>query len=164
MTSAVDFMTPDRPIKEDVVSTDGGRLILRILQRLVGVSLALAAAALWIAPGSSMEGDVMLYKLILSLTSVIAGMGLMHASARPPEPEIEIDTIRREVRLVRRTKSGEDTVLSASTYAELGKVEVDGPYVRLWDAKMTLLAEVTLYDRDTRLGFLGALRDEGKLD
>jgi hypothetical protein len=164
MTLTSDFMDVKTPISEQVAKTDGSRLILRSLQRLVGFSLALTAAALWIAPGSSWDADVMLFKLILSMTSIIAGLGLMHASARPAPPEIEIDTIRREVRLMRRSRTEGSTVLSRSSFAELGKVEHDGPCIRLWDANMALIAEVTLHDRDARRSLLGGLRDEGKLE
>jgi hypothetical protein len=164
MTASADFMDAGNPVIEPIVTTDGSRMVLRILQRLVGFSLALAAAALWIAPGANWEADVMLFKLILSITSIVAGLGLMHASARPAAPEIEIDTIRREVRLVRRSRVDGDTVLSRSSFTELGKAELDGPNIRLWDAQMTLIAEVTLYDQDARRSLVGGLRDEGKLD
>lgn len=164
MTATADFIEDNHPISQPVVKTDGRRMVLRTMQRIVGFALALAAAALWVAPGSTMESGVLLYKMILSLTSIVAGLGLMHASARPPEPEIEIDTIRREVRLVRRSRTHGDTVISRSSYADLGKVEHDGPYIKLWDAQMNLLAEVTLHDKDARRSLVGGLHDEGKLD
>ena len=163
MTVTADFMSARRTASELVFKTDGSRMLLRGLQRLVGFSLALTAAALWIVPGSNWDHDVLLFKLILSITSIIAGLVLMQSSARPVPPEIEIDTIRREVRLVRRSKTTSDTLVSRSTFAELGKVEVEGACVRLWDAKMTLLAEITLHDRDVRRSLLGGLRDEGVL-
>jgi hypothetical protein len=164
MTATADFLSADLPVSEPVAKTSGSRMIMRSAQRLVGCALALAAAGLWIAPGSSMEADVMLYKLILSITSIIAGLGLMHASARPVAPEIEIDTIRREVRLVRRSRKSGDTIVVRSSFADLGKVEVDGPFIRLWDGEMDLLAELTLHDHNARRSLIGGLRDEGKLD
>lgn len=163
MTATADFMNADIPLSDQVATTSGTRMIMRSAQRILGCALALAAAGLWIAPGSSIEADVMLYKLILSITSVIAGLGLMHASARPAAPQIEIDTIRREVRLVRRSRRDGDALVAKSSFAELGKVEVDGPMVRLWDAKLELLAEVTLHDQIAHRSLLRGLRDEGKV-
>ena len=108
MTATSEFMNIQAPTLEPARMVDGGRMIIRSAQRLIGAALTLAAIGIWIAPGASWESDVMLFKLILSLTAVIAGLGLMGASTAPRAPEIQIDTIRREVRLVRRQRGGAD--------------------------------------------------------
>ncbi|OAN94511.1 hypothetical protein A8B74_02490 [Sulfitobacter geojensis] len=141
----------------------GGRMIVRGAQRLLGVSMTLAALGLWLAPGASWESDVMLFKLILSLTAVIAGLGLMGASTAPRAPEIQIDTIRREVRLVRRQRGGADQVLQSCGFAKLSRAEQDGNSVFLWDQAGLFLAEVSLTDRKALSSLVAGLRDVGKL-
>lgn len=163
MTATADYMDRQGTVTEPVASTSGGRLILRFLQRIVGFALTLAALALWLAPGTSWESDVMLFKLILSITSVAAGLGLMHASAQPLAPEVEIDLIRREIRVVRRDRGAGASILEQCSFADLGKVERDGPFIRLWDARHNLIAEVTLTDAQVQRNLLAGLRDAGKL-
>lgn len=163
MTIAADFANARPQAIEPARMADGGRMIARGAQRLVGVSLTLAALGLWLAPGSSWESDVMLFKLILSLTAIIAGLGLISQGASPRAPEVEVDTIRREVRLVRRQRGMEDQVLQSSSFADLAHAEHEGTNVRLWDPAGRFLAEVSLTDRNALTSLVAGLRDAGKL-
>lgn len=163
MTATADFTIPEGVAHEPVRMTNGARMLVRGGQRLLGAALAMAAVGLWVAPGSSWESDVMLFKLILSFTGLLAAFGLMNASARPRAPEIEIDTIRREVRLVRREKQ-ERVVLQSSSFGELAHAEFDGANVQLWGADGDFLAEVALSDRKALASLLAGLRDAGKLE
>lgn len=165
MTAASDFMNADTtaPALAPVRAADGGRMLVRAAQRLTGVALVIAALGLWLAPGASWENDVMLFKLILSLTAGLAGLGLMQSSATPNTPEIEIDTIRREVRLVRLVKDGKNIVLHRCAFSELARAEQDGVHVRLWDKTNALLAEVSLTDRTAMISLMSGLRAAGKL-
>ncbi|MGC1495107.1 MAG: hypothetical protein WA790_04810 [Sulfitobacter sp.] len=166
MTATAEFMNVDAaaPALQPVRIVGGGRMLVRAAQRLMGVALIIAALGLWLAPGASWESDVMLFKLILSITAGLAGLGLMQSSATPQAPEVEIDTIRREVRLVRRAKDGHSDVLQRCAFAELGRVEREGAHVRLWDSSNTFLAEVSLSDRSAMSSLVSGLRDAGKLD
>ncbi len=142
---------------------DGGRMIVRGAQRLIGVSLLIAALGVWIAPGATWDADIMLFKLILSVVGVIAGMGLISASGTPRAPEVHIDTIRREVRLVRRLRGSEPLVLQSCAFADLAHAEQDGSNVSLWDKGGIFLAEVSLTDRTALSSLVAGLQDEGKL-
>ena len=163
MTATADFTIDHDVSIEPVRMTGGARMLVRLGQRLLGASLAMAAVGLWLAPGASWESDIMLFKLILSLTAILAGFGLMTASVRPAAPEIQIDTIRREVRLVRRDK-GQEVLLQSSSFADLAHAEFDGTNVQLWDAEGQFLAEVALTDRKALNSLIAGLRDAGKLD
>lgn len=163
MTATADFVEPHIPAAEPVRMVDGARMIVRGAQRLLGAALALAAVGLWAAPGASWESDILLFKLILSLTAIIAGIGLMSASARPAAPEIEIDTIRREVRLVRRARGTAPVVLETSRFDALAHVELEGATVRLWDQSGAFLAEVCPTDRKVLSSLIAGLRDAGKI-
>ncbi len=163
MTATAGFVDVKALAVEPVGVVDGGRMIIRGTQRLFGVSLTIAAIGLWLAPGASWESDVMLFKLILSITAVIAGLGLVSASAKPRAPEVEIDTIRREVRLVRRQRGTAAEILQNCAFADLAKAEYKGSTVRLWDASGAFLAEANLSDRTAFSSLIAGLRDVGKL-
>ena len=168
MTATADFMNANTSATamadiEPVRMVDGGRMIVRGVQRLAGVSLTIAALALWLVPGSSWESDIMLFKLILSITAVIAGLGLVSSSSTPRTPEVEIDTIRREVRLVRRQRGVAPEVLQSCGFAQLSRAEHEGNTLRLWDQAGKLLAEVSLTDRAALSSLVSGLRDVGKL-
>lgn len=163
MTATTDFMSNAAILKQPVRITDGGRMVLRAFARLTGVALTVAAVGIWIAPGASWESDVMLFKLVLSLSAILAGIGMMQSSSRPAAPEVEIDSIRREVRLQRTQRGAAPEVLKRCTFADLSRAEVNGSHVRLYDADATLLTEVTLRDRNALSSLLAGLEDAGKL-
>ncbi|MGJ8616760.1 MAG: hypothetical protein ACSHWS_07940 [Sulfitobacter sp.] len=165
MTATVDFMNAEAaaPTIAPVRIADGGRMLVRAAQRLTGAALVLAALGLWMAPGAGWENDVMLFKLILSITAGLAGLGLLQSSATPKKPEIEIDTIRREVRLVRVVGEGKNVVLQRCAFSDLARAERDGMHVRLWDSSNTLLAEVSLADRTAMTSLMAGLHAAGKI-
>ncbi|NNK15694.1 MAG: hypothetical protein HKP51_02180 [Sulfitobacter sp.] len=163
MTAVLTDLDQNTQMSEPVRMADGGRMIIRGVQRLMGVSLALAAIGLWFAPGSSWDSDVMLFKLILSLTAVFACFGLITISQRPAPPEVEIDTIRREVRLVRRARGAAPVILQQCGFDKLSYAEKVGSIVRLWDKSGVFLAEVSLTDPKALASLVAGLRDEGKL-
>ena len=164
MTATAEFIDENAPTIEPVQMADGARMVVRGAQRLFGVSLTIAALGLWLAPGASWESDVMLFKMILSITAVIAGLGLVSASTTPKPPEVEIDTIRREVRLVRRLRGAPADVLQTCSFANLTHAEHEGSNVRLWDQAGVLLAKVMLTDRAALKSLVAGLQDVGKLD
>ena len=163
MMSTAEFMNIKAATAEPVRMADGGRMIMRGTQRLFGVSLALAAVGLWLAPGASWENDVMLFKLILSVMAVLAGFGLLQASIKPKSVEVEIDTIRREVRLTRPASDGSSALLERCAFADLARAERDDNRIRLWGPSNKLLAEVTMTDRAVLCSLVVGLRDAGKL-
>ncbi len=163
MTATSEFMSVKAAKPAPVRMADGGRMVVRVAQLLFGAALTLAAIGIWLAPGASWESDVMLLKLVLSLTALLAGFGLMHSSSTPSAPEVEIDTIRREVRLVRPAANGSAEILQRCAFNALSRAEQRGGHVRLWDQSGDLLAEVTLTDRDTLKSLVAGLRDTGKL-
>ena len=163
MTLAADLINTDATTAQPVRMLDGGRLVLRGIQRLLGASLIVAAFGLWLAPDSSFENDLLLFKLLLSIVLGFMGFGLMQSGAPQLAPHVEIDTIRREVRLVRATGAAAPQVLERCPFDALAHVEVEGPHVRLWNESGAFLAEATLTDQATFARLTACLRDSGKL-
>ncbi|MEM6940540.1 MAG: hypothetical protein AAF943_11960 [Pseudomonadota bacterium] len=163
MTATAEISEKSTTRTEPMRLADGGRMIVRGAQRLIGGALALAAIGLWFAPGSSLDSDVVLFKLVLSLGAVFAGLALLHASAMPRAPEVEIDTIRRQIRVVRRQRGAKPHVLQSCSFGQLSSAEFDGARVRMWDDNHVLLAEVELPDAAALRSLVAGLQDEGKL-
>jgi hypothetical protein len=153
----------DQPTPSEFPRIVGGqRWVVRSAQRLIGASLVLAAMGLWIQPGALLDADVMLMKLGVSLCMGFAGLAILQAGRTVPGIEVEIDTVRREVRLVRR-KGSTSALVSRTAMTDLGPAEQRGNLLRLWAANGALLAEVAMGDGPARASMIGALRDSGKL-
>ena len=153
----MDATAPKRKIMRRV-----RRVAIRSAKTVGGMTLIVAARGLWIAPTTIGDGELVIMKLGLSLFLGFAGLAVMQRSYRKPAPEIEIDTIRREVRLV-RGYGRQRRVLGRMSIRDLGKAELCEDAVRLNTANGTFLAEVPLDDTQMRNSLCNALRDAGKL-
>lgn len=167
MTAVTDFIqetaTPINPAMASRVQTlDGGRLMVRGGQRVLGAALILAAVGLWIMPGAEFSNDVMLMKLVLSLTAASIGIMLTQQAKTPPAPEVEIDTVRQEIRLVRRTGRQLECVEKCK-FVDLNCAEVHGSYVTLWVKDNVMLAEVAMTNPQVRRSLMAGLANAGKL-
>lgn len=161
MTAVSDFMHPSAPA-EPARMVDGRRWLVRGAQRMSGVALILAALGLWLQPGASFDADLALIKLALSLLLGFAGLAILQAGRARAMVQVELDTLRREVRLVRVMGRAKELV-SRTKMVDLGGAEVDGNLVRLYDPSGALLADVAMTDPFTRSSLINALRDSGKL-
>ena len=126
-------------------ASNGERLMLRGAQRFLGVSLSVAALAMWLIPIGAGGTAELLSKIMFTLVLGFAGAAFWQAGTPRPAPEIEIDMIRREVRLVRwygETKS----LVTRRRFADLTGAVFEGRDVQLWDRDGELLADITLPD------------------
>lgn len=160
--SAASDIDYSAPLADAPRMINGQRLLARGAQRLGGAALLLASLGLWIAPGSSWDADTALFKLGVSVALALTGMIIMQSGRAVPAIEVEIDTVRREVRLV-RGKGRARSLVSRTAIADLGPAEIRGTMVRLWDAEGVLLAEIAMSDPASRYSLTMALRDAGKL-
>jgi hypothetical protein len=123
----------------------GRRMMLRTAQRLLGASATIAALALWLFPVGAGGTAEVLSKVMITLVLGFIGAALWQSGSLAPSPEIEVDMIRREVRLVRwfgETKS----LVTRRRFADLSGAAFEGRNVKLWDEDGELLAELTLPD------------------
>ncbi len=163
MTAIIDFMDQDSAVTAPITSRGGHRAVARVLSKVVGGALILSAIGLWIMPGSAVDSDLLLIKLVLALMSGFGGLALVQNWDMPNSPpEVEIDVIRRELRLVRRMAQG-DEVLEEIKFADLGHAKTNGATVSLWDARGDLIAEAAPTDRKVLASLTSGLRDAGKL-
>lgn len=161
MTAISDFMTNTAPA-DAAQMVDGRRWMIRAAQNLGGAALILAALGLWVQPGASWEADLALFKLGLSVLMGFAGIAVMQLGRARPMVQVEIDTMRREIRLV-RAQGGAKELVSRTGMSDLGDVHLVGGVLSLFDARGILIADVALTDPGTRSSVLAALRGAGKL-
>ena len=162
MTACPDvYSDTNRPVDAPRM-IDGSRMLVRGGRKLLGVALVLAALGLWLQPGALLDADILLFKLALSLAIGFVGLATFQSGQCPAPVDVEIDTVRREVRLVRGKGQGR-SIVSRTKLTDLGPAEMRGNLVRLWTADGGLIAEVALSDPATRNSLLGALRDADKL-
>lgn len=161
MTALSDFMADAAP-SDYPQMVDGRRWAIRSVQTLGGATLILSALGLWVAPGASWDADLALMKLGLSLFLGFAGLAIVQLGRARPIVQVEIDTTRREVRLVRISGRHKELV-DRTRMCDLGRAEARHGTVSLYDAHGDLIADVALSDPQTRTSVMGALRDAGKL-
>ncbi|GGX48143.1 hypothetical protein GCM10007385_14950 [Tateyamaria omphalii] len=133
-----------------------------IASRALGAVLVLASLGLWIEPGAQMAIDLLVMKLGVSLFLGFAGLALMQDMSRGQDPEVQIDTVRREVRIARQ-RGRRTSVIRRIAIRDLGRAEAVGNVIRLTAANGALLAAVSLPDADAWSSVYGALQDAGKL-
>ncbi len=136
--------------------------ITRASRSLIGTSLVLVAFGLWLAPGGSWDADVATMKLGLSVFAAFAGFAVLSGYQSETADLVEVDTIRREIRLV-RGKGSDRKLVRRTAVSDLSRAEVNGKMIRMWDANEELVAEVSMSDPAVRNGLMSALRDESKL-
>jgi hypothetical protein len=162
MTATSDFMTDGQLCSVANQPIDGVDLLLRWLYRIVGVSLILASSGLWIAPGANWSSDVMLIKMGLSALALMFGFWLTFESRRIAQPDIEIDTARRELRVVRNGAMGSTLVVKRCRFADLARVERHPDMLRFWDQSGEFIAEINVTEQRIMDMVVSGLRDSGQ--
>lgn len=79
---------------------------------LLGLALLLAAFAQWLLPHSLYAGDTLMVKLVLTCVLGMLGGLALSVSARGFRPEVQIDSVRQEIRFVSRNPRGRGHVLA----------------------------------------------------
>ncbi|MGB7241602.1 MAG: hypothetical protein WBC93_05905 [Sulfitobacter sp.] len=162
MTTTSDITPENANALLNVMSVDGSRMMLRGAQRVIGVALVVASFGLWLSPGANFEPDLMLMKLMVSALTGIIGLALIQHATQPVEPLIELDVIRKELRLV-RVEGLKKELVQKCAFTALSRVEQNGNCMRMWDENGHLLAEVTVADRNVLDSLTSGLRNAGKL-
>ncbi|MEQ6204300.1 hypothetical protein ABMC88_14765 [Sulfitobacter sp. HNIBRBA2951] len=143
---------------------DGTRTLLRMLARGGAVTAAFVGVMIWLIPGGSMESDVMLFKMGVTIGTVYAALAFWQASLPPSPPSVEIDTAKGELRLVRSEGNNQRRVIERCAFEDLQTAEISGRHIAFWAAEGRLLAEITLSNATAHATLLAVLRQAGKLD
>ncbi len=145
------------------VTEPGRRVALHeVLLFVGGVLLLLVAAGMWIAPRAYWGEDLFATKLLLSMILSFVGIAMVQAGLILPRREVEIDTDKGEVRVVRHAR-GKKHILNACAFEHLAAAQSDN-VVRLWDGFGNYMADIPLNEPSTRGRLIMALKAAGKID
>ncbi|MEL6610271.1 MAG: hypothetical protein AAFO93_15285 [Pseudomonadota bacterium] len=81
---------------------DGLGALIRWVQGLFGMAAMIAAVGIWLWPGSSFEADLLAMKGAVTLALVVMSVVWLRRSRDTRAPEIHVDLIRQEVRVMDR--------------------------------------------------------------
>lgn len=98
-----------------------GRLMER-LGRLFGVAAVMAALGLWGLPGSLQGADVAVMKLGLTVGLMLVGAVLIWSAKSGFNDEMQVDLVRRELRIGQRNAAGDYRLNMMLGFAEVGSV------------------------------------------
>ncbi|MEY8098455.1 hypothetical protein AB9F29_13675 [Falsihalocynthiibacter sp. S25ZX9] len=97
----------------------------RFAQALAGgvalVSIGIAVG-MWVMPGSEMGADIALFKAALSGVLVLTGLLALWFAAQGTTYELQVDSVKRELREVLRNKKGQNLVLRRMPFNDIRSV------------------------------------------
>ncbi len=113
------------------MSERAGEAITEWALTFLGIVLLLSAFGQWILPGSIYGGDMIAMKLMLTAVLGVGGGLILSMSARGFRPEVQVDSVRQEIRFVSRNPRGRGEVLATIDIERIIGVgmtkSVDGP-------------------------------------
>lgn len=98
--------------------------VFQAVAGLFGLGFVSAAVAVWAVPGSIVEGDVALFKAVVSAMSCAFGVFLLWYAAAGQAFELQVDLSRRELREATRNKKGQARFGRRHRFADVAKVLV----------------------------------------
>ncbi len=113
-----------------ITSHDAAGIAMRagyLLMRYAGVVLFIAAIGLWILPGTSVHGDVVPFKIAISvLFSILGGVSIWN-SANDRRDETQLDLEQHQLRRGVRHANGRFAVLTELPLKDAGDLFVSRP-------------------------------------
>ncbi len=125
------------------VGADGLAAIGRMVKAVFGVAALIAALSLWLVPGSDLTLDMLATKGAVSAALVMCAAVLWRGSRVIVEPEVHVDLIRSEVRLVDRVGKRE-VLRRIFRFCELGAMFVEDHALHIYTVEGTKLAVLDL--------------------
>lgn len=133
-----------------VVDLKEGRDLARLLICLLAAGCALAAAGLWLLPGSAADGGAALIKSGLTAVLLVAGVTLVRAIQNKDRPEACFDPVRRELRIWIKAGEGRPHTVLRRSYDSIGAVRLGARSAALYEPDGTLLLRLPLADAKAR--------------
>jgi hypothetical protein len=124
--------------------------VLSVFFRLLGTSLILSAALMWLIPGVDGDAQMVLIKLGFSVFLMFCGLAVLMYNHPDARPDAYFDPIRREVRVLQRNSKGRPQTVLRRSYDTLGAVRFHDKNVELHDMDGSVLMRLTLGSSDAR--------------
>ncbi len=101
------------------------RLLRDALLVFAGVVLVAVGLGQWLMPGSLLAADLIVIKVVLTAALLAGGLACFHAVVREARVEVQVDTVRRELRVTERDRRGAERLLQ-----RVPMREIDSAYVK----------------------------------
>lgn len=121
-----------------------------VLCQLLGAVLIFSAALMWVVPGSHNAPDLVMIKLGASFLMLFGGIAILMLSHSDNRPDAYFDPVRREVRVLQKTKSGRPETVLRRSFDSLGSARFCEKTLTLYDVDGSLLMRLRLDSADTR--------------
>lgn len=99
-------------IVHESAKAPGQEILAQTGLKFLAFTALLAAGAQWLLPGSLFTGDVLLMKLGLTSALVASAVWFLRGTARSGVPELQVDAVRREIRIATRSQTGASRIRS----------------------------------------------------
>ncbi|MFN3209711.1 MAG: hypothetical protein ACE369_12080 [Roseovarius sp.] len=154
MASAADMTTGGTRLTGTALAIEAaGHDARRAILSFGGAALCMAGAGLWLIPSD--DAAMQLIKLLASVTLVLGGMILFNGlNSGDTVPEVQIDTVRRQLRVYEYDARGRSTLKSCHDIDDLQELSVRHSKLRARDRAGVLLLEFPLGAEDD----FGAIR------
>lgn len=121
-----------------------------VMFRVAGTALIMAAAGLWMVPGSLEDGELLLLKLGISIFFFFCGLALLMRNHEDTQPDAYFDPIRHEVRVLQKNDRGHPQTILRRGYDSLGSADFRNNSVELYDVDGSLLMRLVIDDPAVR--------------
>jgi hypothetical protein len=128
----------------------GKKAGLHLFFTILGTALVLIAPGLWVLPGSSVSADVVMLKFGATLFFFLCGLALLMRNHLDALPEVYFDPIRREMRVLQKTKKGRPETVLRRSYDSLGAARITDRWLEIWDVDGTVLMRLPLRNPEVR--------------
>jgi hypothetical protein len=91
----------------------------------LGATLLAAALGQWLFPGAIVSQELLSIKLALTATMAGLGLACFHGVARRTSVEVQVDTVKRELRVAERDRRGAERVID-----RVPMRDIDSAYVK----------------------------------
>ena len=136
-----------RPVK---LTFEPGRNAARVMFLIAGTLLVICSAVLWILPDPGIDADLVIMKLVASLSFLFCGLALLMRNHDEAKPEVHFDPKRRERRVAQRNNQGRmETVLKRS-YDSFGAVYLSTGEIERWNDDGTPFLTLPVTEDETR--------------
>lgn len=124
----------------------------------LGSALIMSAIGLWLVPVTEGDAAMKLIKLLLSTVLLLLGAMFIFSISRSKDlPEIQIDTVVRELRIVKRDEAGTQYIHARHPLESLSEVNLINQMFIARDADGRLVASVPLSNRKAEAALRSAL-------
>ncbi|UWS02476.1 hypothetical protein K4K94_09010 [Phaeobacter inhibens] len=127
-----------------------------ILLRILGGGMVLGSTGLWLLPDAGVDPQMSLIRIGISIAFLFVGLILLTTHHPDSQPEACFDPVRRELRILRKSRNGAPRVVLRRSYASLGGVRLSANAISVLDSDGSVLMDLPIDSADTRL----RLRDQ----